>query len=350
VSKTARVASLDVVRGLAIVCMLIAHGMPFFWTTGVPEGLAWLTGAINDVASPLFGLAMGAAAALVWSRPGLEPARRVLTDTARGIIVFALGILLVELDTWVAIVLHVLGVLMVIGIPIAALGGAAIRSGSRRPTLLGLLATVTVASFVLAPWITRVLAPTEQRRPNGALGGWGEIWVALMAGHSYRAVSLLPFFALGALLAATGWLSRPRHLVLRILPIAVVLVIGYVATGGFGGMNLSGDHVDQARDLTLVLMATVLAGLLVAWRPVRGLGRIVALLGTVALSLYALQLLILRPLMEVGAWQTSVFWGWVCMLTLVLVPSAVLIGWRRFLGPGPLERMVALATGKGHAS
>ena len=38
--------------------------------------------------------------------------------------------LLVELNTWVIIVLHVLGMLMVIGLPVAALAGVSMRSGT----------------------------------------------------------------------------------------------------------------------------------------------------------------------------------------------------------------------------
>jgi uncharacterized protein len=80
--QPSRVLSLDVLRGVAILCMLIAHGVPFLWPTGVSRPVEVALGAVNAVASPLFGLAMGAAAALVWARPAMagEWPRRVLTD------------------------------------------------------------------------------------------------------------------------------------------------------------------------------------------------------------------------------------------------------------------------------
>src|SRR5690606_19419554 len=153
--------------------------------------------------------------------------------------------------------------------------------------------------FVLAPWVTGTLAPAAERGPNGTTGGWAEIWVALMAGHSYRAVSLLPFFALGALLAATGLLRRPGSLAVWAAPVAVVLV-GLRLGGVLDSGTLSGDPMDQAWDLSLVALAVLLVGATVgvggaslrwAWRPVGDLG-------AVALSVYALQLVVLWPLMR----------------------------------------------------
>ena len=100
VSADRRLPALDVLRGSAILCMLIAHGMPFLWPTGVSRPLEVVLGAINAVASPLFGLAMGSAAALVWARPAMSGAwpRRVLTDIVRGVVLFALGMLLGRRD------------------------------------------------------------------------------------------------------------------------------------------------------------------------------------------------------------------------------------------------------------
>ncbi|MDO5501801.1 MAG: heparan-alpha-glucosaminide N-acetyltransferase domain-containing protein [Actinomycetia bacterium] len=347
-------ATLDVLRGVAIVCMLIAHGMPFFWGTGVPAPVAEVTQAINDVASPLFGLVMGGAAALVWSRASVRGhwPRRVLIDIGRGVLIFAFGVLLVELETWVAVVLQVLGVLLILGIPVAALAGVSMRpqAAARLPSRVALVA-VTAGLFVLAPWVTGALVPAEERLYNGTTGGTAEIWAALMAGTSYRAVSLLPFFALGALLAASGLAREPRRLAALAAPTAAVLLAATLLGAG-GPIELSGDPADQLRDLVLVVTAVALVGAIVGFggAAVEPGWRMLADLGAIALSLYALQLIVLRPLQEVGLWQDSVAWGWVAMITLVLVPCLLMLLWRRVLGAGPLERLVALVTGRRAAS
>ncbi|KAB7746154.1 DUF1624 domain-containing protein [Nostocoides sp. F2B08] len=347
-TRTARVPLLDVLRGTAILCMLIAHGLPFLVTLTLSEPVLLLTSSINRVASPLFGFAMGAAAALVWARHEVaeDPVRRVLVDIGRGVVVYAIGVLVVELNTWVAVVLQVLGVLMIIGIPVAALAGAAIRrSELGDTTLVWLLAGLTLFLFVAAPWITGELAP--DRLSNGTTGGLEELRAAFIAGSSYRAVSLLPFFALGALVATSGLVSRPRALALVATPVAAACLLIVAATGALGGTELSGDVSDQLSDLTLVLIAVAMVSGVVAFggRPAVPVWTWVADLGAIALSVYVLQLIVLRPLMDWQGWLTSEWLAMLSLAALVVVPSVVMIAWRRILGAGPLERLVALVTG-----
>ena len=88
--------------------------------------------------------------------------------SGRGVLVYALGVLLVEMDTWVAIVLHVLRVLMVLRVPVAALAGAAMRTGLRSGLWRRLLWAATAAAFVVAPWrpgLSRRSVTACQRRP-----------------------------------------------------------------------------------------------------------------------------------------------------------------------------------------
>lgn len=333
--------------------MLIAHGLPFLVALSLSEPVLLLTSSVNRVASPLFGFAMGAAAALVWARREVarEPGRRVLVDVGRGVVVYAIGVLVVELNTWVAVVLHVLGVLMIIGIPVAALAGAGLRrSALGDRTLVWILLCLTLLLFLAAPWLTGVLAP--DRLPNGTTGGVQELWAAFMAGSSYRAVSLLPFFALGALVAASGILARPRALALTATPVAGGLLVIVAATGALGGTLVSGDPSDQLSDLTLVVLAVAGVAGFVGFGGLAAvpLWRAVADLGAIALSLYVLQLILLRPLMEWQGWLTSGLLALLSLTALVVVPSAVMIAWRRTLGPGPAERLVALVTGGRRAS
>ena len=351
-SGPVRLPALDVLRGAAILAMLIAHGVPFLWPTGVSGALELGLGAVNAVASPLFGVAMGAAAALVWARPGSRHRwrRRTMTDIVRGVAVFAIGMLLVELDTWVAIVLHVLGVLMVIAVPVAVLAAAGTGPGSAAGRLRWALIGLTLVLFAAAPWVTGSVAPAEDRLANGTTGGLTEVWAALVAGQSYRAVSLLPFFALGAVLAVTGLLARPRRLSVVSLVASAALVPAYALVRTSRDIALSGDPVDQLFDLTLVAAAVTVVAAVVGWAAQETLWRPLADLGAIALSVYALQLLVLRPLMDWPAWATSRSMAWLSVALLVLVPSALGVLWRRRVGPGPLEGVVALVTGKGRAT
>ncbi|HWO50444.1 MAG TPA: heparan-alpha-glucosaminide N-acetyltransferase domain-containing protein [Ornithinibacter sp.] len=61
-----RIVVPDVLRGVAILAMLIAHAVPFL--PGAPSALNFLMFNINDVASPLFALVMGMSAQIVTQR------------------------------------------------------------------------------------------------------------------------------------------------------------------------------------------------------------------------------------------------------------------------------------------
>src|SRR5687768_2613951 len=58
----------DVARGVAILAMLVAHAGPIM--AEQPAATLFLQGQLNDLASPLFALTMGAAAAIVLAKAG----------------------------------------------------------------------------------------------------------------------------------------------------------------------------------------------------------------------------------------------------------------------------------------
>ena len=57
----------DVLRGIAILAMLIAHAAPL--VPSLPESVLFVQSNINDLASPLFALVMGMSTALVMRKP-----------------------------------------------------------------------------------------------------------------------------------------------------------------------------------------------------------------------------------------------------------------------------------------
>ena len=61
-----RIVVPDVLRGVAILAMLIAHAVPLL--LGAPSAVNFMTDNVNDVASPLFALVMGMSAQIVTQR------------------------------------------------------------------------------------------------------------------------------------------------------------------------------------------------------------------------------------------------------------------------------------------
>ena len=107
----------DVLRGVALLAMLIAHAVPFLPER--PAALAVVMANINDLASPLFALVMGVSAQLVLQRTVRSGIPFMLfQQIIRGMILIGLGMILSEWGTWVAIVLSYLGVLLIVGAPL----------------------------------------------------------------------------------------------------------------------------------------------------------------------------------------------------------------------------------------
>ncbi|RLV56847.1 DUF418 domain-containing protein [Aeromicrobium phragmitis] len=337
-SATARWALPDLARGFAIVAMLIAHAQVLIPER--PEFVSEIFARLNDVASPLFGLVMGMSAAIML-RSNSEPAWRVVWhNVLRGGVLIGLGVWLETWGSWVAIVLAILGCLLVVGTPVLLLGGRAV-------------AAIAVVVFVAAP----VVNDAVQRAIDWP-GGYhadianspnpGELLVRwFIADPHYRVTSLLPFFLAGALLAWSGTARRPDPS----WSLAAVCVGGgleLVATwwrAALGDVVESGSLPDAVHDAALVTLALGVCGLLVAWRPAEPVLRPLRELGTVALSLYVLQIAIiawlnrdeLRPVLE-NDWS-----GWWLIVLGVAVAGWA---WAHWVGRGPVEWLTGIVSGR----
>ena len=131
-----RIAGLDVARGLAVLGMFAAHlrlGGDLH-----PDPSSWAA-VVNGRSSILFATLAGVSVALLSGRTsppaGRELVRVHVRVAVRAAWVFALGLLLTELDTFVAVILSVYGVLFVLVLPF-------LRWPVRR--LLGLAAVIAV--------------------------------------------------------------------------------------------------------------------------------------------------------------------------------------------------------------
>ncbi|MGC0369330.1 acyltransferase family protein [Microbacterium sp. SLBN-111] len=322
----------DVLRGIAVTAMVLAHAVPLLPT--IPYGLRFLLGNVNDVASPLFALVMGMSAQIVWER--CEPdgrARVLLRQAIRAAVLIGLGVWMMTWGTWVAIVLGHLGVLLLVGAPLLLLS-------SRWVSALMLL--VWLVSSPLNEWArhTLVWVYSDTTGVAPTIASW------LVLGGSYRLTNLLPFFLFGALLLRRP--PRGRTLWLLLATAAVAHTVEPVAKRVFGVASYaSGSYPDTFRDIALVLAVFVAVSWLSASR-----GRVRAAaefafvplraLGAVALSLYLLHVALLvwvapgavRPM-------ENDYLGW-----MIIVPAVLLLGivWHRLIGRAPVEWLIARAT------
>jgi len=321
----------DVLRGVAIIAMLIAHAARFH--PNAPRAVEFAVGNINDLASPLFALVMGMSAQLTWNVS--SPAGRTyLQQVLRGLILIVLGLWMATWGTWVMVVLAYLGLLLIIGVPVLRLRTAWVAAVA----LVVVLASDPLNAFARTQtWIYTADPVMRFFADMVALGG------------SYRLTNLLPFFLLGGLLIRHGLRRGPL-----LWAMAAAAPLAYVArplAEKLAGreFRLSGSYVDTLHDAGLVLAVTVAVVLLAtssgALRTVSD--RVFAPLkvwGRHALSLY---------LLHVGliAWWVATHervlpshfdpLGWAMVVILPLVLSWC---WDRWVGTGPVEWLMGRVT------
>ncbi|QJU54564.1 DUF418 domain-containing protein [Herbiconiux sp. KACC 21604] len=334
-----RVVVPDVARGFAIFAMLVAHAIPL--VPQVPGAVRFLERQLNDVASPLFACVMGMATAIVIAKTRLEPhgVRAVIVQNViRGCILVILGVWLQTWGSWIAIILSFLGIVLAIGTPLLLLPTKA---------LIAVIAVIVVAGAPINAFVLDVVEPTMAL--PGSLGATFIDWVFL--NPHYRVTNLLPWFLFGAVVFRIGFTSRRLAWTMLILaPLAwggdfVIRRVFSVERGP------SGSYLDTLHDTGLVLGALAAIMLLAAVRaeaPARVIRAVFVpfrAIGTVALSLYVLQVAIVAWLARSGAltFSENNYAAW-CLVVLA-VPAAGILWWR-FIGKGPIEWVIGFLSGR----
>ncbi|KGN40049.1 hypothetical protein N801_16755 [Knoellia aerolata DSM 18566] len=317
---------LDAARGVAVVAMVIAHAVPFV-SGRVPEAVAFLLLQVNDLASPLFALVMGAAAGLVF--PGPSAWRGTARAVVRGVALVLLGVGLERLDHWVAVILHLLGLLLIVGTPLLVLGTR---------WLLGLAAVLFAAGPSVIEAVTRAAGGVAGGQAPTAAWATNPLVQWLVLNAHYRVLTLLPIFLVGAVLARRGLGDEQTSW--WCLMGGLAMVWGSLALELLGmEVVFSGDHPDQLQETGLALaayglvMATDIARRrrTSAGTPLQPL----AVIGRVALSLYVAHVVLLVPVIPIfpeGGWLPFLFFVWVSV--------AGAWAWGRFVGRGPVEWLV----------
>jgi hypothetical protein len=329
----------DVLRGFAIMAMLVAHSSPLIPL--VPAPVALIISSLNDLASPLFALVMGMAAAIVLGR---VPATRrsiaiaIVQNTVRGLILVALGIWLSTWGSWIAIVLAPLGFTLIVGAPLLFLRA--------RWIVFTLVITLVVGSPVVG-FVSAVVPPDlSQTSPLGYF-----LVSTFFTNPHYRVLSLLPFFLAGALLLRHGF-ARDRLLIGLAIAAPLTYVVRPLWTHFTTVPVFSGSYPDTLHDIGLVLAVYVVAVSLagVTGLPGRSVVSVVFLplrgIGSLALSIYVLQVGVVAL---IGLSQPSLSLPgnhYLLAAAIIIGVPAVGLIWWAFLGTGPIERAMRFITGR----
>lgn len=331
VARTERLVVPDVLRGIAILAMLIAHAKPLL--PQLPRAVQFLIGNVNDLASPLFALVMGISAQLVWNASRRVSAT-LLQQAIRGVVLIALGLWVATWGSWVAVILSHLGLLLIVGVPLLLLGSRA------------LAVVLAILVVVGAPLNELARGQIGQILSSNIVVQQLADWTVL--GHSYRLTNLLPFFLLGALLLRGG-LRRDRTMwiMLAVAPFAYA-VRPLLEKGLHRPAAVSGSYPDTLHDVGLVFVVyaaiVLLAELPRRGAVVDGVFAPLRIWGQLALSLYLLHVWI------VSLWARSIGWPAenmpIAWASVVLVPLAVAWLWWRFVGTGPVEWLMGAVSGR----
>ena len=369
--SSGRIVGLDMARWFALIGMIATHAL----VTTRPDGHPTLVQSIaGGRSAALFAVLAGVSMALMSGGP--QPARgRDLRGLAAGFLVragliTAIGMLIAEFGSTIAIILGYYGLLFALGIPFLRLGAGA----------LAVLAAVwAVAAPALSLWVRPMLSAPDISSPHFsdlfrplelitalALTGWypAFTWLAyLLLGMAIgrtavdRLRTAVVLVGAGTLLAtaataASSWLlSLPgataelaatltdppgRATLTSTLELGAS---GVVPTGSAWWLAVDAPHSGTTLDLAQTggsAMAVIGACLLVARLAPRVLA-VVFGAGAMSLSLYTLHVILRSPDL-LAEDSPGTFWLHVAIVT-------VIGAWFRFADrSGPLERVVAKAS------
>lgn len=390
-----RILGLDVARGLAILGMAGAHvGMTDAFDWGDPT--TW-TDLVHGRSSILFALLAGVSIALMTGRDVLPERERLpgirLNLVGRGAVIFVIGLALELLNTPIAVILTLYGLLYVAVIPVLRwrprqlLLGAAVLALAG-PALLALISAVALQPFgagigfvlygtyPITVWLALVLGGMALGRlrvqevrtavvalvvgvvlaaigyglgalgAGAGLGGTGSL-TSSTSGYSgsesldsppSESLDSLPAESLSSfipddMMPPSGWESYPEAL---------------AATDPFGSVVRAVFAVDPHSGGTAEILGSggfalaVIALCLLLSRPLRWLLLPLGALGSMPLTAYSLHVVSVVLVAGPGGFiADNSFWGLTAVALLVVTTL-----WAMFVGRGPLERLV----GKGAAA
>lgn len=349
--RGARLSGVDVARAVALLGMMAAH------VGGVTDHLDWAdpsswSAVVNGRSSSLFAVLAGVSVGLVSGRttpPGPPEIGRVRARLAvRAVLIVVIGVALMLLGTPVYVILPTYGALFLLVLPALRWPRWAVFTAAGACALLS-------APFAVA--IVPLYADTGSFEQQ--------------LGLVYPVVTFLTYVLVGLGVARSGLEGRRTQVALLasgIVVATVAYVVGtllapipadagnafpgvpYVSEGSTAGQAVAQvflsprDHsssiVDVLGTAGVAIAVIGLCSLLVDGRA-RTVQRIafpLVAIGSMPLSIYALHLVVIAAVP--GLPQGLATWWWFAVGAAVF---AML--WQRFLGRGPLERLVAHIAG-----
>ncbi|WP_123735058.1 DUF418 domain-containing protein [Rathayibacter sp. PhB186] len=321
-----RIVGLDVARGLAVLGMFAAHLAP------AEREMIW-----DGRSAVLFAVLAGVSIGLMSG--GATRSTRPLLDTAsillRGLYLLVIGLGLNLLGTPIAVILPHYGLMFVVAallmfLPRAVLAALAAVSAVGGPLLVDRIVTAG------NDWIT-TLSPEDALLARMPL-----TWLT----QYYPVPSWLAYVMLGLLIARCDIRSATTQRWL-VIGGAIAAVLGYGVGLALGGPESVEAHSSTTAEIVGAGgVAAVAIGALTALTArlavVRAVTAPLAAVGAMPLTVYSVQLVALAVYLipyepfDFAAWQS---WTLLASFTVVAVFGALL--WRRFVGQGPLEWLVA---------
>jgi uncharacterized membrane protein len=342
-----RVDGVDAARGLALIGMFVAHVSPAVASLEAAEFIA----LADERPRLLFALTAGIGLGLLsgGTRPIAEGRGELRRQIAiRAVILIALGLLIwLTLNPLVFVILDVYGVSFLVMLPLMFIAPrAALGLG------IGLLA--------VTPALAEVGARTEfvaavRETPLKFLSDWA-------VGGAYPVIVWVPAMLIGVALARMD-LESPRMVALTalvgavaasvFLPIAAQLPppeqVNEAAWSVPLGASLEtlGNVGVCALIVAAMLTLTALARPSVR-RPARAILSPVTAMGAMPLSIYTIHLVVITlAIREEDGVVTDD--SWPLLIGLIAGSMAFAWLWRRYLGRGPLERVLRWASGRDRA-
>lgn len=334
----ARIAGVDLARGLAVFGMFAAHVGPEPRRAGLLEPLMQLTHGRSSV---LFATLAGLSLALITGRRRPDATWRQAARIAiRAVVLVVLGTFLTMLGTPIAVILAYYGIYFLLALPFIRL---------RAPALFSIAGVVALGGPILA-----LFARNEWRTwndPLERLSGEGALQF-LLIGY-YPAVSWMAYVLVGMGLGRLDLAAASTRVRFAITG-PVLIALGYGGSSFLlsharnpsprrdepGWLLESSPHSDTTFDIagTLGVALTVLAIALPLADRLPRLMKPITAVGTMSLSVYTAHLIAIK------VFDVDVPGNGVQLLLFIAGAMVFALAWLAFLRRGPLEYLLTGVT------
>lgn len=333
VSPRRRDTAVDAARGLALLGMFFAHAAPGLPLDSPFEIVAWATEEKPRLLFALTaGIGLGYLTMRAW-RAGVGRGRVRGQLAIRAVLVILIGLGLTALGPLLYVVLEEYGVAFIVLIPFLFLPASVLLALG-----IGLLVVASIGSAVFGG--------RPGFDPDASISGF--IGDLLLTGV-YPVLIWVPIMMIGLALARLGLHRRRVAYTAGAIGIAGVAVFEPLAQNSTALYVPLVAQTLSAFSVGLVVVALLTAIVTFTPRRVGGVATAVlsplAAAGSMPLTIYSAHVVVLAATIhEVNGYLTDD--SWPVLIALVVGSLAFAWVWRRFIGRGPLEWLIGVASGR----